>query len=203
MEHQVLGGNAFHRVLVFICDSVERVPAGARLCEPQHSRSCKGSSAHDPYCVPIALVFLTGCASKPPRPSASSRSEKAKQRLAEVFNAAETKDLSRTESYHWYSPHFSKFAGTGERLDDLAAREGEQKGLTALGGLKLKAEDLQNEFFDHAAVARFTMGATIQCGADAITKCERAKREVSWKIVHAHFSAAERGKDGNKKPKTR
>jgi len=46
------------------------------------------------------------------------------------------------------------------------------------------------------AVATFTMVATIQSGAEAITKRERGtlvlvKLQRSWKIVHEHFSAAE------------
>src|SRR5437667_7083437 len=49
MEHRILGWNSFHRVPVLIRDRVETVPAGARLCEPQHSRSRKGFSAHVPY----------------------------------------------------------------------------------------------------------------------------------------------------------
>ena len=110
--------------------------------------------------------------------------------------AAETKDLPRLDSYHWYGPHFTKFAGTGQRLDAAAAREGEHKGLSALVGLKLRPEDLQIEVFNDAAVATFTMVATIQSGAEAITKRERGtlvfvKHEGSWKIVHEHFSAAE------------
>jgi ketosteroid isomerase-like protein len=144
----------------------------------------------------MALVLLTGCATAPHRNSASSTSEQVKQRLAEIFHAAETKDLARLDSYHWYGPHFTKFSSTGRRLDAAAAREGEHKGLSALAGLKLRAEDLQVDVFDNAAVATFTMIATIQSGADAITKRERGtlifiRHEGSWKIVHEHFSAAE------------
>jgi ketosteroid isomerase-like protein len=146
----------------------------------------------------MALAFLTGCASVPPQASAPSTSEQAQvqQRLGEIFHAAETKDLLRLDSYHWYGPHFTKFAGTGHRLDAAAAREGEHKGLSALAGLKLRADDLQIDVFHDAAVATFTMVVTIQSGADAITKRERGtlvfvKHEGSWKIVHEHFSVAE------------
>src|SRR6185503_807675 len=101
---------------------------------------------------------------------------------------------------HWYGPHFTKFAGTGPRLDAAAAREGEHKGLSALTGLKLRADDLQIDVFDDAAVATFTMVATIGGTSSAspqsnpITKRERGTlvfvlHEGSWKIVHEHFSA--------------
>jgi len=154
-------------------------------------------SSHDSLCaLALALVLLTGCAAAPPQASAPSSSEQVKQRLAEIFHAAETKDLPRLDSYHWYGPQFTKFAGTGRRLDASAAREGEHKGLSALAGLKLRADDLQIDVFYDAAVATFTMVATIQSGAEAITKRERGtlvfvKHEGSWKIVHEHFSAAE------------
>lgn len=119
-----------------------------------------------------------------------------KQRLAEIFDAAETKDLPRLDSYHWYGPHFTKFAGTGPRQDAATARQGEHQGLSALTGLKLRAEDLQIDVFQDSAVATFTMVATIPSGTGAVTKHERGtlvfvKHEGSWKIVHEHFSAAE------------
>jgi len=144
----------------------------------------------------MAFVLLTGCASAPPPVSAPSGSEQVRQRLAEIIHAAETKDLPRLDSYHWYGPHFTKFAGTGQRLDAAAAREGEHKGLSALAGLKLRPDDLQIDMFNDTAVATFTMVATIQSGAEAITKREHGtlvfvKHEGSWKIVHEHFSATE------------
>jgi ketosteroid isomerase-like protein len=150
----------------------------------------------------MTLVLLTGCASAPPRASAPSASKEVKQRLAEIFHAAETKDLPRLDSYHWYGPHFTKFAGTGQRLDAAAAREGEHKGLNALAGLKLRAEDLQIDVFKDTAVATFTIVATVgetrsaSPQSNPITKRERGtlvfvKHEGSWKIVHEHFSAAE------------
>jgi len=174
-----------------------RRTAAEAAAVPIHSNCIIKMSSHDPLCtLAIAFVLLTGCASAPPRVSAPSGSEQVKQRIAEIIHAAETKDLPRLDSYHWYGPHFTKFAGTGQRLDAVAAREGEHKGLSALGGLKLRAEDLQIDVFNAAAVATFTMVATIPSGADAITKRDRGtlvfvKHEGSWKIVHEHFSAAE------------
>ena len=196
MEHQVLGEHAFDLVPVLIGDRV--VPAGARFGEQQHSRSRKDFSAHDPfYSVAMALVLLTGCATAPSRPAASgSEQAQVKQRLAEILNAAETKDLPRLDSYHWYGPHFTKFAATGQRLDAVAARDGEHKGLSAPLGLKLRADDLQIDVFYDTAVATFTMVATIQSGAETIMKRDRGtlvfvKHGGSWEIVHEHFSGAE------------
>jgi len=154
-------------------------------------------ASHNPLCIlAMVLVLLTGCASTRPTASAPSGSEQVQQRFAEIIQAAETKDLPRLDSYHWYGPHFTKFSGTGQRLDAVTAREGEHKGLSALAGLKLRPEDLQIDVFSDAAVATFTMVATIQSGAEEITKRERGtlvfvKHEGSWKIVHEHFSAAE------------
>src|SRR6185369_13286953 len=131
---------------------------------------------HARFCIlAMVLVLLTGCASAPHRAATSSKSEQAqvKQRLAEIFNAAETKDLVRLDSYHWYGPHFTKFGSKGQRMDAAAAREGEHKGLSGLAGLKLRADDLQIDVFDDAAVATFTMVATIQNGTDTITNRER------------------------------
>ncbi len=195
-----------------------------QIARPEGPPLLRGSdgAARDYYLLfcnlAMALVLLTGCASASPKASALGQGGAAtppyrgradlpvrhaqieqaqvKQRLAEIFHAAETKDLPRLDSYHWYGPHFTKFAGTGQRLDAAAAREGEHKGLSALVGLKLRTEDLQVDVFNDAAVATFTMVATIQSGAEPITKRERGtlvfvKHEGSWRLVHEHFSAAE------------
>jgi ketosteroid isomerase-like protein len=147
----------------------------------------------------MASVFLwTGCVAPKQAPLEDSDAEQAqvKKRLAEIFHAAETKDLARLDSYHWYGPHFTKFGGAGKRMDAAAAREGEHKGLSALAGLQLRAEDLQVDVFSDAAVATFIAMASFPAGADTVTKRERGtlvfvKHNGSWRIVHEHFSAAE------------
>lgn len=154
--------------------------------------------------VAAALALFAGCASGPRQITATTGREEAQValRLAEILKAAETKDFVRLDSYHWYGPHFSKFASTGQRLDAAAAREGEHKGLSAVAGLKLRAHDLKIDAFHEAAVATFTMVATIagksaeDSQPNVIEKRERCtlvfvKHEGSWKIVHEHFSAAE------------
>ncbi len=145
------------------------------------------------------VILLSGCATAPPHDSGENsmhEQTEVKHRLAEILNAAETKDLERLDRYHWYGPNFTKFASKGPRLDAALAREGEHKGLSALAGLKLRTDDLQVDVFHDAAVVTFTMVATIPSGADAITKRERGtlvfvKHDSSWKIVHEHFSAME------------
>jgi ketosteroid isomerase-like protein len=119
-----------------------------------------------------------------------------KRRLGEILDAAEKRDLVRLDSYHWYGPHFTKFSGTGKRMDAAAAREGEHKGLSALMGLKLRTDALRIDVFDQAAVATFIMTASFRSDAQSVTKSERGtlvfvKHDGSWKIVHEHFSAAE------------
>ena len=177
------------------------------------------------WCLVLILMLMTGCASAPPQSSASGKGgaaappchgggevtardakvEQVQQRLAQIFHAAETKDLPRLDSYHWYGPHFTKFAGAGPRQDAASARDGEHKGLSALSGLKLRAEDLQIDVFHDAAVATFTLVANIggtggtstaSPQSNPVTKRERGtmvfvQHEGSWKIVHEHFSAAE------------
>lgn len=120
-----------------------RLGNGARQCpasweQPQRVRKvvgawdcCGWSDGHSRapvvlLALALALVLLTVCASSSSRSGATSGSQQArvKQRLEEVFHAAETKDLPRLDSYHWYGPHFTKFAGTGPRQDAATARQG-------------------------------------------------------------------------------
>jgi ketosteroid isomerase-like protein len=144
--------------------------------------------------VGLAVALLTGCATS--GPSVGSPSQQVERRLAEILDAAQAPDLIRLDSYHWYGPHFTKFASTGSRLDAASAREGEHKGLSALAGLKLHTEGLQIDIFGDAALATFVMTASFRSGADTVTKRDRGtlvfvKHGGSWQIVHEHFSAAE------------
>ena len=126
----------------------------------------------------------------------ASEQAAVKTRLAEIFRAAETKDMQRLDSYHAYGPHFTKFASSGQRMDAAAAREGEHVGLRATAGLKLQADELKIDVFGNAAVATFIAAMSFQSGADKVTKRERCtllfvKSSGSWKIVHEHFSPAQ------------
>lgn len=152
-------------------------------------------------CVVLSccLVLLAGCVSPRNGTSVSSSAveERAvKARLAEILQAAETKDLARLDSYHWYGSHFTKFASAGKRMNATTAREGEHKGLTAVADLKLSPEDLKIDVFGSTAIATFLARARFQSGAETISKSERAtlvfvKYDGSWKIVHEHLSPAE------------
>lgn len=147
-------------------------------------------------CLSVAAAFfISGCATTS---GVSTDQEKTaiKQRLQEIFQAAETKDLVRLDSYHWYGPHFTKFAGTGPRQDAATARDAEHKGLSALAGLTLWADDLKIDLFGDTAVATFTLVSLIKPVAYTMTKKEGrnhgpGQARGSWKIVHEHFSAAE------------
>ena len=119
-----------------------------------------------------------------------------KRRLAEIFHAAETKDMTRLDSYHAYGPQFTKFASSGHRMDAAASREGEHVGLRAAVGLKLQADDLKIDVFGNTAVATFFAAMSFQSGAEKVTKRERCtlvfvKSDRAWKIVHEHFSPAQ------------
>ena len=119
-----------------------------------------------------------------------------KERLAQIFRAAEAKDLPRLDGFHWYGPHFTKFASTGPRMAAAAAREGEHKGVSGATELKLDAEDLKIDLFGTTAVATFVATIQFKSGADTVRKRERAtlvfaRHDGSWQIVHEHFSAAE------------
>jgi len=88
------------------------------------------------------------------------------------------------------------FSGSAIDTPSVASTDDILNGKGALAGLKLRAEDLQIDVFHDTAVATFTSVATIQSGAETITKRERGtlifvQHEGSWKIVHEHFSAAE------------
>jgi ketosteroid isomerase-like protein len=126
-----------------------------------------------------------------------ARQTEVKERLALIFNAAETRDLDRLDSYHWYGPHFTKFTSSARnRLDAAAAREGEHKAFSTLVDLKLRADDVQIDLFGDTAVTTLITTASYKSGRDTVIKRERGtiifvKHDGSWKIVHEHFSAIE------------
>src|SRR6185436_19784359 len=122
------------------------------------------------YGLAASWLLLAGCVSAQPSAPASAAQEQArvKERLAQIFRAAEAKDLARLDSFHWYGPHFTKFASTGPRMAAAAAREGEHKGVTGATELKLDAEDLKIDLFGTTAVATFVATIQFKAGADTV-----------------------------------
>ena len=144
----------------------------------------------------LVLGLSSGCSCRWVCARPVNEEGRVRVRLMEILRAAEAKELVRLDSYHWYGPHFTKFGTTGVRQDATAARDGEHRGLSAVTGLKLRADDVKVDVFQHTAVATFIMVATVPAGSQAVTKSERGtlvfvKHEGAWKIVHEHFSAAE------------
>lgn len=151
------------------------------------------------YLTAVLFPFvLAGCVATRPAtsgPTLAAERAAVRTRLAEIFHAAETKDMPRLDSYHAYGPQFTKFASSGQRMDAAAAREGEHAGLRAAAGLQLQADDLKIDVFDNAAVATFIAVMNFQSGTEKVAKRERCtlvlvKAGGSWRIVHEHFSPA-------------
>jgi ketosteroid isomerase-like protein len=130
----------------------------------------------------------------PPAAKEDAEAE-VRKRLQEVFSAAEAMDFKRLDSYHLYSPKFTKFdAGSRSRLGAEAARQGEHNGLGALKNLSLRADDLKVDVFGDAAIATFTMRSRAEKGDQTIDSQQRGtlvfiKDSGSWKIAHEHFSS--------------
>jgi ketosteroid isomerase-like protein len=186
-----------------VCAKVRRLQISETVCSTQGMKELRAPR----YLAPRTLLqsgclllvfFQIGCTSTRHALSGTALvAEQAavKNRLAEIFRAAEGKDFPRLDSYHAYGPQFTKFASSGNRMDTAAAREGEHTGLRAAMGLKLQADDLKIDVFGDTAVATFIAAVSFQSGADTVTKRERCtlvfvKSSGSWKIVHEHFSAA-------------
>jgi ketosteroid isomerase-like protein len=149
-----------------------------------------------PLAVVICAATLVGCAPIPHRgaPSRNDRAE-VKQRLGEIFDAAEKKQFTRLESFHLYGPQFSKFAAEEfGRQDARAARRGEHDGLSAINELSMRADDLKIDLFGDVAIATFIMNYSFKTGANTkISKRARStmvfvKQHGAWKIAHEHFS---------------
>lgn len=148
--------------------------------------------------LPVVASLLVGCASAPPaKLNADYPEERAQiqRRLAEILDAAEKKDMSRLDSYHFYGPKFTKFAAEAPgRQDAAAARKGEHDGLATITGLAMQAEDLKIDIFGDVAVATFVMNSSFKTGTASIEKKSRGtlvfvKERGAWEIAHEHFSA--------------
>jgi len=146
------------------------------------------------------MSALVGCALAPVEEPRSTDNNApivhdVQRRLAEIFDAAEKKDFRRLDSYHFYGPQFSKFAGlTFSRLNAREAQAGEHKGLGAVSDLQMHADDLKIDVFPGSAIATFVLKYSFRAGAARIEKKERAtlvfvNRGGEWLIAHEHLSA--------------
>ena len=147
--------------------------------------------------IAFASLLLAGCAGiRSDSPAGNYRDEQAKVErvLNGIFDAAETKELERLDSYHFYGPKFTKF-GVGQlgREDAAVARKREHDGVTAVNELSMKADDLKVDVFGEAAIATFIINYSYRAGNQRTEKKERStlvfvKDHGNWKIAHEHFS---------------
>lgn len=149
--------------------------------------------------APLLAALLMGCTSAHTNKlNASHPSEQAavEQRLKEILDAAEKKDMPRLDSYHFYGPKFTKFSPEANgRLDAGAARMGEHNGIAPLKDLMMRADDLKIDVFGNTAVATFIMTSSFGVGDQSVGKrfystLVFVKEGKEWKIVHEHFSPA-------------
>jgi ketosteroid isomerase-like protein len=147
--------------------------------------------------VLLVTLLQSGCTStKTTSTQAEHPAERTQieQRLQEIFVACENKDFDRLDSYHLYGPKFTKFTGSSpERLDAEAGRKGEHEGLSAVSGLKMRAEDLKIDVFGDVGIATFILDFSFNSGGQAIQRKERTtlvfvKESGTWKIAHEHLS---------------
>ena len=145
----------------------------------------------------LALLTCLGCASVPKANlEADDGEERARigQRLNQIFDAAQKKDLERLDSYHFYGPKFTKFSASFPgRQDAATARQGEHNGITAANDLKMNAEDLKVDIFGNVAIATFNLNFSFKTDSGVVERKEQStlvfvKDRGEWKIAHEHFS---------------
>src|SRR5215470_16068492 len=141
-------------------------------------------------------LFMGGCVSSSSRLSADHPTERAQiaRLLTDIFDAAQSKDMVRLDSYHWYGPKFTKFGSDSSgRQDAAAARKGEHDGLAAISDLSMQPRNLKIDVFGDVAIATFVLEANFRTGSGLVQKEDRAtmlfvKKDGVWKITHEHFS---------------
>jgi ketosteroid isomerase-like protein len=143
----------------------------------------------------LVTVGFLGCASPRQNRNIDNETSQAqiRQRIMDILDAAQKKDMPRLDSYHLYGPAFTKFSGQTGRQDAALARKGEHDGLGAANGLSMRADDLRIDVFEDTAIATFILDFSFKAGADTISKQERTtlvfvRDQGSWKIVHEHLS---------------
>jgi ketosteroid isomerase-like protein len=147
--------------------------------------------------LPLVILVLAGCASSPTsKLTAEYPEEQARvaKRIEEILRAAEKPDFDQLESYHAYGPKFTKFAPEApNRMDAIAAREGERTGLARLNGLSMRADNLKIDILGNVAIATCVLDSTFKKGNESLEKQFRTtlifvKDLGEWKITHEHLS---------------
>jgi len=134
--------------------------------------------------------------SRPFWPQADYPGERAQieRCLQEVLLAAQNKDFNRLDSYHLYGPKFTKFTGSSpDRLDAATGRKGEHEGLSALKGMKTRADALKIDVFGNVGITTFILDYSYDSDGQTVRGKERStlvfvKDGGAWKIAHEHFS---------------
>jgi ketosteroid isomerase-like protein len=147
-----------------------------------------------PVMALLAALLVAGCASPHTANPQAQGQAQIRQRLQEVFAAAESKDFNRLDSYHLYGPKFTKFTGSSsDRLDAAAGRKGEHDGLGAATGLKMQADALNIDVFHNVGIATFILDYSFESGGEIVHRKDRStlvfvKEGGEWKITHEHLS---------------
>jgi ketosteroid isomerase-like protein len=140
--------------------------------------------------------LLSGCAATQTSKLAGDYPDeraRIQNRLSEILDAAEKKDLERLDSYHFYGPRFTKFGTAADRLDAERARQDEHQGLARISDLSMRVDNLKIDVFGDVAIATFIMKSEFRVSTNAFQQSARStlvfvKDNGSWKITHEHFS---------------
>jgi ketosteroid isomerase-like protein len=142
----------------------------------------------------LAVLLAVPSYASAKEPSEAEEQGRIAKLLHEIVDAAQKKELDRLDSYHWYSPKFSKFDDDLLRRQDAAAsRKGERDGLVAMKSITARIDDLKVDLFGSVAVATFLLKYDIDMGKEKASGIDRstvvfAKDDGRWKIVHEHHS---------------
>ena len=117
----------------------------------------------------MLACLLSGCASAPTDKLTGDdpgESARIQNRLHEILDAAEKKDLERLDSYHFYGPKFTKFGTAADRLDAEKARQEEHQGLARISDLSMRVDDLKIDVFGEVGIATFIMHSDFRAGTN-------------------------------------
>lgn len=181
------------------------VPGCLGSAGPFLSMSHRTTPTHWRVASTLLLASLVaGCASvrKADYPEEKAQIE---QRLHDILDAAQRKDFSRLEGYHFYGPRFTRFSGSSPaRQDAEATRQAEHDGLALLKNLKMRADTLKIDVFGAVGIATFILDYSFESGGETVRRKDRStlvfvKDRGDWKIVHEHLSPIPPVEDGSAK----